>query len=181
MIRENSVLLSQKSHTKYKAYHFKFHRILRQINIKMEYSIFMMNRCSVCRVLVIALLLLPTTTGNLLDYLYDTETYEEAYRFDQEHRATRFIKPSSDEYQLRQRIMAEYSSDMRPVLNASTVTYVNISLNNMQIINLDEQNQVIIISALMVLVSFASTVHVFCKLSILRQFCVYSRNGPTSI
>lgn len=58
----------------------------------------------------------------------------------------------SDESKLRQTIMTEYAPDIRPVSNTSTVTFVNISLTNIQIMNLDEQNQVMITSAQIVLV-----------------------------
>ena len=48
--------------------------------------------------------------------------------------------------------MANYSMDVRPVVNVSTVTYVNITLTIIQIMDLDEQNQVMITNAQITLV-----------------------------
>ncbi len=48
--------------------------------------------------------------------------------------------------------MSNYTYDVRPVVNASTVTYVNITLTIIQIMDLDEQNQVMITNAQIALV-----------------------------
>lgn len=42
--------------------------------------------------------------------------------------------------------MSNYSMDVRPVVNTSSVTTVTISLTVIQIMDLDEQNQVMIAS-----------------------------------
>ncbi len=42
----------------------------------------------------------------------------------------------SDESKLRHAVMNGYAPDFRPVLLTNTVTYVNISLSNIQIMNL---------------------------------------------
>lgn len=59
----------------------------------------------------------------------------------------------SEESFLRANLMANYTYDVRPVVNASTVTYVNITLTIIQIMDLDEQNQVMITNAQIALVS----------------------------
>lgn len=47
-----------------------------------------------------------------------------------------YLELKSQESQLRQFIMTDYAPDIRPVSNTSTVTFVNISLTNIQIMNL---------------------------------------------
>ncbi|RNA21153.1 neuronal acetylcholine receptor subunit alpha-10-like [Brachionus plicatilis] len=62
-----------------------------------------------------------------------------------------FSDLNSDESKLRQYMMTNYAPDIRPVANASSITYVNITLSNLQIMNLDEQNQVMVASAQIIL------------------------------
>lgn len=49
-------------------------------------------------------------------------------------------RPSDEEIsvenQLRSELMGTYSADLRPVENTSTITYVNLTLTNIQIIKL---------------------------------------------
>ncbi|RNA21152.1 neuronal acetylcholine receptor subunit alpha-7 isoform X2 [Brachionus plicatilis] len=54
---------------------------------------------------------------------------------------------NSDESILRAYLLSNYSPDVRPVINASSVTFVNITLTIIQIMDLDEQNQVMITNA----------------------------------
>ncbi len=96
-----------------------------------------MNYClSVLLAAFVVLSTISETVGSIFDHLLNEAEYEYPLAFDEEDSMVQFVKPKSDEYLLREKIMANYSSDTRPVLNSSTVTYVNISLNNIQIINL---------------------------------------------
>ncbi len=52
----------------------------------------------------------------------------------------------SEESKLRAELMRNYVPELRPVLNSTTITYVNISLSNIQIMNLVSNQIELIVS-----------------------------------
>ena len=67
-------------------------------------------------------------------------TNELIAQFDKQIYTDKNSQLKSEESRLRMQLMSEYSPDIRPVLNASTVTLVNISLSNIQVINMVIKN-----------------------------------------
>ena len=47
-----------------------------------------------------------------------------------------FDELKSAESKLRNQILTNYAPDLRPVQDTNTITYVNITLNNIQVMNL---------------------------------------------
>lgn len=58
----------------------------------------------------------------------------------------------SDESRLRKTLLNNYEIDLRPIKNSTTVTNISVSISNVQIMGLDEQNQIILIGALVIFV-----------------------------